>query len=805
MNNPLSHVVDALPGLVWTAHPNGQADFLNKRWLQYTGLVREEALGTGWHSCVHPEDLAEFLASWERMIVSGEAGEFEARMRRFDGVYRWFNIRANPLLDPDDKIIQWCGINSDIDNRKRTETIGRELQDRYRSIVDGLPSIVTLLSPDGHVEHANRHMLEYLGTTSEEMRGRAVGQAFHPEDRPEVLRRWERSAASGQPYDFEARLRRADGAYRWFHTQGCPLRASNGEISVWYFLQTDIEDRKRAEALLFGEKQLLEMVARGDSSPAVLDALCRLVESTADGCYCSVILADQSGQRVEQGAAPSIPAEFIDALIGRPINAESGPCGMATFLKEQVTSEDISTETRWPTWCPVAMEHGLMACWSTPISSSTGRALGAFAIYHREPSTPTSVLRELIEQFAHIASIAVEGLQSGAALKRSEAWLREAQHLSSTGSWYWRVAADTLEFSEQTCVIYELDPFQTITLDVIASRIHPEDLPILQEMIDIARGPADDLDYLYRAQMPDLSVKHLHLVAHGSRDKNGQLEYIGAIQDVTQRHLAEEALGRARSELAHVARVTTLGVLTASIAHEVNQPLLGIVTNASTCLRMLAADPPNIEGARRTAERSIRDGHSAADVITRLRSLFGTKGTTTEPVDLNEAAREVIALTSSELQRARVNLQADLAGKLPLVSGDRVQLQQVILNLLLNACDAMSEIHDRPRKLIIRTRHQADDRVDLSVQDVGAGLEWQDLEKLFEAFYTTKETGMGMGLSVSRSIIESHSGILSATPNQGPGATFSFSLPISESAESVGRTIVRIPPLKLVDVSRHPQ
>jgi len=277
--------------------------------------------------------------------------------------------------------------------------------------------------------------------------------------------------------------------------------------------------------------------------------------------------------------------------------------------------------------------------------------------------------------------------------------------------------------------------------------------------------------------MPGGGVKHLHIVAHGNRDKDGQLEYIGAVQDVTQRRLSEEALGKVRSELAHVARVTSLGALTASIAHEVNQPLSGIITNASTCLRMLAADPPNVDGARETARRTIRDGNCASDVITRLRALFGKKGATTEPVDLNLATREVIALSSNELQRSRVILRAELAGDLPPVTGDRVQLQQVILNLLLNASEALSGVDDRPRQLVIRTEREEGDRVRLTVQDTGVVIDPQNLEGLFDAFYTTKSGGMGMGLSVCRSIIESHHGRLWAAANDGPGATFSFSIP----------------------------
>jgi predicted ATPase/signal transduction histidine kinase len=387
----------------------------------------------------------------------------------------------------------------------------------------------------------------------------------------------------------------------------------------------------------------------------------------------------------------------------------------------------------------------------------------------------------VLDFLASQAAISLENARLYSDLQRSEALLKEAQHLSSTGSFYWRVALDTLEFSEQTFRTYELDPSLPVTLGLITSRVHPEDLPLWQEIIDVARGPATDLDYVYRAKMPDLTVKHLHLVAHGARDKDGQLEYIGAIQDVTQRHLAEEALGKVRSELAHVARVTTLGALTASIAHEVSQPLSGIVTNSSTCLRMLAADPPNVDGAKETVRRTIRDGHRASDVITRLRALFGNKEATSEPVDLNETTREVISLSWNELQSGRVILRTELAPDLPPVTGDRVQLQQVILNLLLNAADAMSGIDDHSRQLMIKTEVQHGDHVRLSVQDAGVGFDPDSVHKLFEPFYSTKSEGMGMGLSVSRSIIESHHGRLGAARNEGPGATFYFSIPLQSS------------------------
>ena len=364
-----------------------------------------------------------------------------------------------------------------------------------------------------------------------------------------------------------------------------------------------------------------------------------------------------------------------------------------------------------------------------------------------------------------------------AELRRSEALLAGAQRISSTGSFSWRVATDEIRWSEEAYRIYGVDPGVPVTFDLIRSRVHPDNLPMLAEVIDRARREGGDFDYESRLLMPDGSVKYIHVVAHGSRNQDGELELIGAVQDVTERRRSEDALSKARSELTHVARVTSLGALTASIAHEVNQPLSGIITNASTCLRMLAADPPNIDGARETARRTIRDGNRAAGVIARLRALFGKKGASNELVDLNEAAREVVALSSSELRRNGVIVDLVLADDLEGVTGDRIQLQQVILNLLLNASDAMRGVDDRPRQLVIMTEQDDGNRARLSVRDVGVGFDLEGVDRFFEAFYTTKSSGMGMGLSISRSIIESHHGRLWAALNDGPGATFSFSVP----------------------------
>jgi len=1084
MENDLSRVVDALPGLVWTALPDGQTDFINQRWCEYTGLTFEQASGHQWLSAIHPDDLDQMVERWQGFVAAGVAGEAEARLRRFDGEYRLFHFSASPIADASGRIIKWCGINTDIEDRSRAEASVAAQDRQFYSIIDGLPAVITLMKPDGQFEHANRHMLDYLGTSLDVLKARAFDFqwrfSFHPDDRDEVLRRWLHCLETGEPYDYEARLRRGDGVYRWFHIRGFPLRDADGQVVLWYLLQSDVDDRKRAERLLAGERRLLEMIAKGEglstalaelcllvedlcascvscsillldadtqrlwhaaspsvpeaytatidgftigpevsacgtaayhasqviaadialdprwdefreialsnglkacwSTPilsqegkvlgtfamfsgepgsptdydqeviaqvthlasiaiereraqasltralaelkgsegrlrtiidtiptavcrsradgsgefwnqrwhdyagvlpddalvagwyaiahpadldtvaeawrsaiaegragevetrlrrfdgvyrwflcrfeplrdaagvivnwygantdiddakraeallaeekrllemvasgrplqAVLTSLCELVEATATGSYCAVVLADPTGTHLQHGAAPSLPDSFNRAISGRPVNSESGPCAMAVHLNQQIIADDIPSETRWAEydWVGLALAHGLKACWSTPVTSTDGRPIGAFAIYYTEPTRPTPQHQVLIEQFTHIASLAIERSQSDAALRRSEAFLAQAQHLSSTCSFSWRVATEEIAWSQEAYQIFEFDPAQPVTNALIYSRIHPDDAPALFDFMDQGRrGKLVDFKYDHRLLMPDGRIKYVSMVAHGNWGRDGHLEYIAAVQDVTQRRVSEEALGEVRAELARVARVTSLGALTASIAHEVNQPLSGIVTNAGTCLRMLAADPPDIVGARETARRTIRDGNRAADVISRLRTLFAKGDAAIEAIDLNEATREVLALVAGELRRAKVVLRTEFAADLPSIVGDRVQLQQVILNLLINAADAMADVKDRPRQVVVRTEDGGEDGVRVTVQDAGSGLSPEVAGRLFEPFYTTKKGGMGIGLSISRTIIESHKGRLWASPNLGPGATLAFSIP----------------------------
>jgi C4-dicarboxylate-specific signal transduction histidine kinase len=307
--------------------------------------------------------------------------------------------------------------------------------------------------------------------------------------------------------------------------------------------------------------------------------------------------------------------------------------------------------------------------------------------------------------------------------------------------------------------------------------VHPEDVPSYEDAICQVKAGIDP-EFRFRIVTAHGAVKHLRGFAHRIAQ---QPVFVGAVQDVTASRIAQDALNRLGAELARVSRVTTLSALTASIAHEINQPLQGVITNAGTCRRMLDASPPDIDGARETAKRTLRDGNRASDVVARLRALFGKRESALEALDLNEAVREVLALSSKELQRNAIVIRSDLANDLPSVAGDRIQLQQVLLNLLRNASDAMIEVVGRPRQLLVKTELEDGGLVRVTVRDSGVGLSVEHIGSLFEAFHTTKTDGMGIGLFVSRSIIEAHQGRIWAEPNDGPGATFAFSIPLRMS------------------------
>ena len=729
-------VVDSIPGLVALLTAAGEVEFANRQILEYTGTTLEELKQWGTNDTVHPEDLPHVIHVFTQSIVSGSPYEIVQRLRRSDGVYLWFQNNGFPLRDASGHVVRWCVLLTDIDERKRAEDALRESERESRLIVDSIPGFIAAFTPGGEVEFVNRPTLEYFGKTLEELKRWGTGGETHPEDLPRVVEVFTRSIVSGDPFEFEVRARRFDGVYRWFQSRGFPLRDTNGHIVRWYNLLIDIDERKRAEEALAASERNLKLTI--DTIPALAWSA-RL-----------------------DGSAEFFSQHYLD-FIGLSAEQATGWGWTAA-----VHPEDVS---------------GLAATWKRIMASEApGEAEARLRRYdgdYRWFLFRTNPLRDetgTIVNWYGVNTDIEDRKRAEAALRRAYDSFADAQRLSKTGSFITDLVGDDHNWSEEAYRIFEFDPATKVTVQRVRDIIHPDDLPSFDSVI--ARGMSGvNVNFAFRIVTSRGAVKYVRGVAHVIEQIEGRPMFVGALQDVTESMVAEEALNRARSDLAHVARVTTLSTLTASIAHEVNQPLSGIITNAGTCLRMLDANPPNVEGARETARRTIRDGNRASDVITRLRALFSKKEFSLESVDLNEATREVITLSRSELQRNRVVLQSELADDLPNLTGDRVQLQQVILNLLRNASDAMVDVHDRPRQLLVKTEQMDGDRVRLTVRDAGIGVDPQVVDKLFDAFYTTKRDGMGIGLSVSRSIIERHHGRLWAERNDGPGATFAFLVP----------------------------
>src|SRR5271165_260746 len=364
------------------------------------------------------------------------------------------------------------------------------------------------------------------------------------------------------------------------------------------------------------------------------------------------------------------------------------------------------------------------------------------------------------------------------ALRRNEAYLAEAQRLSATGSFGWNVLSGEVYWSDETYRLFGYETTVRPTIQMVIDRTHPEDRMQLQKVIDRAATERGDFAVEYRLVMPDGSLKHIRAVARPWTDEDPQrLVYVGAVIDITERKRAEgehKRLRQLEADLAHMDRLTTLGELTASLAHDLGQPIAATVANANACLRWLAASPPDLEEARQAVTRIARDGTRAAEIIDRVRSFY-KKGAPArpEPVDVNDLAGEVLVLLRNEADRHAIAMHTDFT-ELPKVMADRVQLQQVLMNLMLNGIDAMKETAG---ELTVTSRLADGAEVLISISDAGIGLPAGSADQMFKAFFTTKPNGTGMGLAISRSLVEAHGGRLWAASNPGRGATFHFTLP----------------------------
>jgi PAS domain S-box-containing protein len=596
-------------------------------------------------------------------------------------------------------------------------------------------------------------------------------QRVHPEDRALVQQTLERARSEVNGFDFEYRLIMPDGSVK--HVRAVVRALKDASDSVEFVgAVMDVTAAKRAEQLLAGEKRLLEMIARGVSLALILDGLCRFVEERASGFLSSILLLDPNTNCLWHGAAPSLPISYSDAIDGLAIGPSAGSCGTAAYRAEPVIVSDIATDPHWVDYRDLALPHGLRACWSTPILSSVGTVLGTFAMYYREPRSPTPEEHEAIEQITHIASIALERKQAEAVL-REQASLLDLTHDTvfvrdmSDVITYWNRGAEQLYGWAREDALHKVS-------HQLMQTIPPA--PLAEINAELLRTGRWEGELIHRKRNGTQVVVASRWSLQ--RDEQGlPVAILETNNDLTNRKQAEEALRQSQAELAHASRVSTLGELTASIAHEVNQPLAGVVSSGGACLRWLANQPPNIECAKQSVERIIRDANRASEVVGRVRRLAKKAPVQKIWLNVNETVLDTLALMRMEAAQNRASLRTQLCEDVPLAWADRIQLQQVILNLIINAIEAVSAAGDGSREVLVSTaKHEFD--VLLAVCDSGPGLDSEKLERIFDAFYSTKREGMGMGLAVSRSIIEAHGGRLWAMPNEPRGAVFQFSLPV---------------------------
>lgn len=537
-------------------------------------------------------------------------------------------------------------------------------------------------------------------------------------------------------------------------------------------ISSEITERRREDAFRAAQHQVLEMIATGRPLTAVLDTLVRLVENHSDGMLCSVLRLDDDGTTMRHGAAPSLPVDYIRAIDGQSIGPRAGSCGTAMYLGQRVIVTDILTDVLWADYRDVACRFNLRACWSMPIFSPNRSVLGSFAMYYSEPREPRHDELRLIETAADIARIAIEQRRAYDALRHSEA--RVQAILRAIPDWMFLTTVDGVfvdshvQDASKAHVSRSALPARHINDVLPPSAADP--LMRAFERVSYSDEP-EKIEYAIELDGTDRFYEACVVRCDGDK-------LLSIVRDVTSRKQAQLEADAQRRQLAHLNRVAALGELSGALAHELSQPLTAVLTNAQAARHFLDRQPLNVEQLRAALDDIIRNDKRAGAVIDRLRALLRKEETARQSVDVNETIREVLDIADGELTLRRITVQTDLAPELPTMIGDRVQVQQVVLNLVLNACDAIDSSNAANRQLSLSTRADGSS-VEIVVSDRGPGIPAGQLERVFEPFVTFREQGLGLGLAITRSIVTAHGGTISAEDTAGGGATFRCVLPAS--------------------------
>jgi len=677
----------------------------------------------------HPDDRMQLQQIVDRAAM--ERGDFTAEHRLMmpDSSVKYVRAVARPSTGKDPQSLVYVGAVVDITERKQVEEALRQREKELREVVDTIPAMTVMALPDGSTVFASRRWTEYAGLQVEDSLGLSWKAAVHPDELDRHMGRRREAFASGEPFESEVRLRRAfDGEYRWFLVRWVPLRDEGGDILRWYGILADIEDRKRAEAALQDSEEQWKAVF--ENNPTM---------------YFMVDEADNI-RSVNPFGAKQL-GYSTDELIGRPVEILIHEADREQALRNKALCRERLSQT---------------VSWELRKIRKDGEI-----IWVRETG------RAMLIKNRPVVLVVSEDITEA---KRAEYFITQVFHSSPDG-----VSIVGRDYRYQ-----RVNPLYERNWDMPAERIVGKRVADLLGVAVFEQTVKPYLDRCFEGEEVSFADwfthaagrRYLAVTYSPLRPRSERVDAALVItRDLTDHLRASEALRETQTQLAHANRVATMGQLTASIAHEVSQPIAATVTNAHGGLRWLAAEPPNLDEARQALDRIVRDGARAGAVVGRIRNLVKKTPPGDERVEISTAILEVIELTRSEAMKNAVAVQTDLAESLPLIAGDRVALQQVILNLTLNALEAMSEMNEGLRELLITTVKTESGDVRVAVRDSGPGLTPAALEHLFEAFYTTKANGLGLGLSICRSIIEAHGGRLWAADNPGRGATFSFTLP----------------------------
>jgi PAS domain S-box-containing protein len=700
----------------------------------------------------HPDDRAAVQRTIDRASSDGNDFEHEYRLLMPDGSVRNVHAVAHSVRNGSG-VVEFVGAVTDVTVIKETERKLRR-SEAYLDEAQRLSHTSSWAWDVARREFAYRSTGVYHMFGFDPENGTVPLQAFrdriHPEDRVPNVEAASRSIREKGPFEVLFRIVLPDGSIKRVRSVGQAVINSNGDVTELIGTHVDVTEQYLAKEAL--QKAFDEIKKSEDRLRLVIDT--------------------------------------IPILVWR-----ARPDGVTDFLNQPALDYTglalDQTETGWPGAFHPDDKKGMFAKWSAiresgmpgSLEARLRRVDGEYRSFLFQAVPLRDESGAIVKWYGSSTDIE-QRKRAEQKLRRSEAKLSEAQRLSRTGSFGWSESTGERYGSREFFRILGYDDPRSVTMDMIFQRAHPDDRAFVANIIDRTSSDGKDLDYEHRLLMPDGSIKYVHVVAHGMKNQAGELEFTGAVMDITATKQAEENLHNAQAELAHITRLTALGELTASIAHEVNQPLAAVIANAEACLGWLDRQTPDLPAARRSVEWVIDDGIRASEVVRRVRALANKADTEKVPLDVNDVVKEVTTLVQRELVSHRISLRMELAPALPNILGDRIQLQQVIINLVMNGIEAMESVATRSRELVIRSGQDETCQVFLSVTDYGVGISVDDTDRLFKAFFTTKPSGLGMGLSICRSIVEAHGGRLSASRNEGPGATFQFVLPLHQEHAS---------------------